>query len=119
MKDPVVWYTVNAQLDGIDPGSEIPNERLKFLVYQRRMLLAVMRDKAMMLSAIDGGMAQKVMKEYLDLQIPTDPEVAKLHDYRFEKTLDDIEKMGPIPLTSFTFGMPMSAAEIDSVQEKL
>lgn len=117
MKDPVVWFTVNAQLDGIDPGSENPNERLKFLVYQRRMMLAVMRDKAMMLSAIDGGAAQKVMKEYLSLQIPTDPELAKLHDHRFEKTLDDIEKMGPIPLTSFQFGAAMSSEDIQSLQD--
>ncbi len=107
MKDPVVWYTINAQLDGLDTGSDSPHDRMKFLVYQRRMLLSVIRDKALILATINAEGAQKAFKEYMDLQIPTDPQIKKLQDFRFEKTLDEIEKTGPIPLSSFSFGIPL------------
>lgn len=113
MKDPVTWYTLNAEIDGINTGSDNPHERLIFLVYQRRMLLAAMRDKAMLMAAINGGgeAAQKLMKEYIDLQIPTDPEYVKLQEYRMEKKLVSIADMKPIKVGSFKFGTKWDGKE--------
>lgn len=117
MTDPVVWYTINAQIDGLTTGSTNPLDRIKLLVYQRRLLLNAIRDKAMMMAAIDGQAAQKLMQEYIEMAIPTDPEAARLTEYRFEQTLDAMEKSGPIPLSSFKFGpaigQPLSDEEGD------
>lgn len=115
MKDPTVWYTLNAQLDGLDTGSDTPHDRLKLLVYQRRMLLAAMRDQAMLYAAVEGGgeKAQTVLKEYLEMQVPIDPEIKRLKDYRWEKTLDDLENMGPVSLGSFRFGTPLDPEDLE------
>lgn len=115
MKDPTIWYTLNAQLDGVDTGSDTPHDRLKLLVYQRRMILAAMRDQAMLLAAVEGGgeKAQTLLKEYLSLQTPIDPEIKRLRDYRWEKTLDELEGMEPISLGSFRFGMPLGPEDLE------
>jgi len=91
---------MNAVLDGIDPGSESPVERLKFATYQRRMLLGALKDKAMLLAMTDQKeAASKVATAYLEMLIPISKMAEHAKEAALEERLREVEAMsknGPL-----------------------
>lgn len=99
--DPVVWFAVNAQIDGVDPGSDIAAERLKYVVYQRRLLVEALKTKAMLYAMLgEADRASQAAKEYFDMAFPVSKEAAEQARARKEKALADIEKMGPLRMVN-------------------
>lgn len=97
LADPVVWFAVNARLDGVDPGSESPVTRLTYIVYQRRLLLEALKNKAMLLALIDDKeKAAKTAQSYLEMAIPMSKLVKEQRDSKVERQMKEIEEMGPI-----------------------
>jgi hypothetical protein len=99
----VIWFSVNARLDGVDPGSANPMERLKYLVYQRRLLLEALKTKALLLALIDNKeAAAKVATSYFEMVIP-EGKMAKLErDAALSARLAEIEAMGPQEMRAIT-----------------
>jgi hypothetical protein len=83
-------------LDGVDPGSASPVERLKFVVYQRRLLLEAMKNKAM-LQAMCGQAeaAAKTATSYIKMAIPVSRLIEAQRERDMDKQLKEIEEMGP------------------------
>jgi len=104
----VVWYSVTAMLDGIDPGSDIPVERMKFIIYQRRMQLDALKTQALLLALLNPGKADEAAKAYFDMALPVDKAQQALAAQRNEDLVKEIEKMGPIPLSSVIVGNPQA-----------
>ena len=93
----MIWFAVNAQLDGLDPGSENVLERTKYLVYQRRMLVDALKNKAMLLAMIDQKeQAATVAQAYLDMVIPPSKMAKQQKEMALEQELAEIEKLGPM-----------------------
>ena len=93
----MVWFAVNAQLDGVDPGSDLPSDRLKFVVYQRRLLLEAMKTKAT-LQALCGQAeaAAKTASMYIEMAIPVNKLAEGEKDRRMEEKLQEIAEMAPV-----------------------
>jgi hypothetical protein len=92
-----VWYVGNALLDGLNPGSDNPRDRLLFNIYQRRMLLDAMKTKAQLLAAVGNAEnAAKVAQEYLEMAIPISAQDKQARLDRLENKLKELENMGPI-----------------------
>lgn len=109
IKDPSVWFPVNAAIDGLDTGSSSPIERLKFIVYQRRMFIESAKTKALLMALINPDKAADCAQAYMEMVIPTDPEDAKLDELRKEQLVKEVEQMGPIPLSQVKVGLPSGA----------
>jgi len=97
MADPVVYYTVNAQLDGVDTGSDNLQERMKFFVYQRRMLMDALKTKAMFLAMMGNGeAAAKAAGEYMEMAVPITVESKLEHQASLDARMNEIAKMAPL-----------------------
>lgn len=104
LKDPSIWYPVNAALDGLDPWSDNPQELLRFAVYQRRMMLEALRTESLMMASSNPEAAAKVAERYREHAVPVDPEEAELEMFRREREMKEIAKMGPISLSEIKLG---------------
>lgn len=113
-----MWSTVNAAIDGIDAGSANPQDRLKFIIYQRRILIDVLRQKALLLAAINPEEAQKVAKLYIEMLLPIDPLEQRIKELQRELRVAELEHMGPIPLDQIKFGEPMNESFIQALGER-
>jgi hypothetical protein len=96
-------------IDGLDPGSSNPVERLKYVVYQRRLFIDSAKTKALLMALINPDKASECAQAYMELAIPTDPEDAKLDELRKEQLVKEVEQMGPIPLSQVKVGLPSGA----------
>jgi len=98
---------MNAVLDGVDPGSDSPHERMKFAVYQRRLLLNALRDKAMLLAMIGGNeeKASAVAEAYIEAAIPVTRHAEIVRKLALEEQVRQIESMGPVRARAIT-GVP-------------
>jgi hypothetical protein len=111
-----VWYVGNALLDGLNPGSDNPRDRLLFNIYQRRMLLDAMKTKAQLLAAVGNAEnAAKVAQEYLEMAIPISAQDKMARANRLEDKLKELETMGPIYARKSSIGGgPSSAPSVGS-----
>lgn len=97
MSDPEVWFSVCARMDGLDPGSTAPAERLKFVVYQRRLLADALKTKAMLYALLgDGDRASSVAREYFSVAFPVPKDVELRDELRREEMLAELEALGPL-----------------------
>ena len=97
MSDPDVWYTVSAQLDGIDTGSDNLQERMKFHVHQRRMILEAVRTKAMLLAMMGNTEAAgKAATAYIEMAVPVHESSRVDHAAELDAKMAEIAAMGPI-----------------------
>jgi hypothetical protein len=90
---------VNASIDGIASDSDEPAECLKYMIYQRRMLVEAMKTKALLLATLDPDSAQKAAQEYFRLAIPVSAESEAARLRKRTKQLDEWTDMAPIPLS--------------------
>lgn len=91
-----MWFSVNAQLDGVDAGSENPVDRMKYMVYQRRLMLEALKNKAMLLAMVDNKEASaKVAESYIEMAIPASKLVKQQRELAVQQQMEEIEKMGP------------------------
>ena len=69
---------------------------MKYAVYQRRMLLSALKDKAMLMAlCCDKEGAAKVSEAYIEAAIPMTKHAEEVKAIRKEQLLDEISKMGP------------------------
>jgi hypothetical protein len=108
LSDPAIWYPVTASLAGIDVWSDLPQERLKYLVFQRTAVIEVLKNKALMMAALGNAEGtQKASKEYLDMVLPISQEEEELTAMRKQRLLDYVATMEPIPLSAVKISRPM------------
>lgn len=107
LSDPLVWYPVNALIDGVDPYSDLPTDRLTYLVYQRRMAVEALKARALITASINPEQAAEAAKAYFSVAIPVDPAAEAQKVMRREATLRDFAKMGPIGLENVKVGSPI------------
>ena len=97
LTEPGIWYSVNAILDGLDPSSDLPSERMKCMVHQRRLALEAVKTKAMLLAMLDNADgASQAAKAYMSMAIPVSPEVEELKRRAVADRLKILEEFGPI-----------------------
>lgn len=96
LTDPEVWYPVSAVLDGVDPWSESPIERLKFLVYQRRQMLAAIQVQLLVQAHLDPKHAAELLANYLSMAVPIDPRSEAVRIRERASVLEEVANMGPI-----------------------
>ena len=95
----MVWFAVNAQLDGVDPGSANPLERLKYVVYQRRLLVEALKTKAMLYAMLgEAEKASTAAKEYFTTAFPISKADEAVVKARKARAIDELEQMGPIKI---------------------
>lgn len=70
ISDPEVWFAANAQIDGVDPHSTIPADRLTYSVYQRRALIEALRTKALLLAMLNPEKATEAAQKYFAAVLP-------------------------------------------------
>lgn len=84
-------------MDGVDPGSENPLERLKYVVYQRRLLIEALKTKAMLYAMLgDGDKASAAAKEYFNTAFPVAHVDLIRAQAKKERAIDELEQMGPM-----------------------
>ncbi|HSW50411.1 MAG TPA: hypothetical protein VLH09_09565 [Bryobacteraceae bacterium] len=76
---------------------------MKYLVYQRRSLVDVLRTQAIMAAYLSPQQAADLAKQYLEAAIPTDPEALERMREALEKEVAAIAAMGPIPVSAARF----------------
>lgn len=77
---------------------------MRYLVLQRRMLVEAMRTQALMTAYVNPEQASSAAKQYLELAVPTDPEVIEAAERAREEQMAEIAKMKPIPLSQIHVG---------------
>ena len=70
ISDPEVWFAANAQIDGVDPHSTIPADRLTYSIYQRRALIEALRTKALLLAMLNPEKASEAAQKYFAAVLP-------------------------------------------------
>jgi len=117
----VIWFSVNARLDGVDPGSANPQERLQYLVYQRRLLLDALKTKAILLALIDNKeAAAKVATSYFEMIIPEGRMARLERDAALEARMAEIEAMGPQEMRAVSTAelIQREQARLDEINRK-
>lgn len=113
LKDPEAWYPVNAIIDGLDPWSENPTEKLKFAVYQQRMSHEILQTQVIAQAILSGpDQAQKAMQNYLDSAVPLSESVQRRRERAKERLLKEIENMAPIPISQVSLGKPVGGQQV-------
>jgi hypothetical protein len=86
-------------LDGLDAGSTNPLEKIKFLVYQRRLLLEALKTKAMIMALVDQKeAAAKTAEAYLLMAMPESKMATYLREQKAlnkDQEVQDLEHMAP------------------------
>lgn len=100
----MIWYPVNAQLDGLDPLSESPQDRLRYMVYQRRLLVEALKAKAMLVAMVNPKEAPKAAEDYFSIALPVSDSETLRRDLARETMMREVAKMAPIPLSTMRFG---------------
>jgi hypothetical protein len=109
MSDPVIWYTVNAQLDGVDTGSDNLQERMKFFVYQRRMMLDTVKTRAMLLAMMGNTeAAAKTAQNYIDMAMPLTEESRLQQEASLDEKMKEFSKMEPVDVVNTGRGLLMT-----------
>lgn len=102
-----MWYPVNAAIDGIDAFGSL-QDRLKFFVYQRRILIEAMRTKAFLHALTCPEKAGESAARYFELAMPVDGETqereAFLEQMASAAKLKDLDNMGAVSLASLVGG---------------
>lgn len=82
-------------------------ERLKYVVYQRRMGIEAIKTKAMLLAMLGNAEgAATAAQEYFELIMPTTQEAAEQKKVRERAMLERLEKMGPLRYAGGRLTMP-------------
>lgn len=68
------------------------------------MLIEVLRDKALLLAAVNAEEAQKTAKAYIDMQLPTDQLELRIQEIQREALAASLDKIQPIPFSEIKFG---------------
>ena len=76
---------------------------MKFLVYQRRMMVEAMQTQAMAVSIVNPEKAQKAIENYLKVALPVDPEVVAARERANERRVESLASAAPIPFSSIRF----------------
>ncbi len=85
-------------LDGLDPFSTSPADRLLYMVHQRRLVITALQSKALLVAMVNPNEASKAAEAYLGIAVPTDPTEVQQRDLLKEAALEAIGRMGPISL---------------------
>lgn len=96
LSDPAVWYPVNAILDGVDPFSDSPVERMRYMVYQRRSDVDTLKTKALLTAMINPERAAKAFEDYIGVVMPVSAEVIEARERERDRQVAEIDTMAPI-----------------------
>lgn len=102
---------MNASIDGIAPFSDDPVERMRFMVYQRRMTVEAMKTKALLVAALNPDKAQQAAQEYFELAVPVDEASQAERDRQRLKQLDELDTMAPITVGQIKAGGAMEGTQ--------
>lgn len=110
IEDPVVWYTTCARLDGVDPTSDDPIERLKFQVYIKRMNNEALRTTALLMPHVSPDKAPAAAKAYLEAVMPISEDAVLRERFRNEQKGKAVESLGIFSSGSIRRATPGSAS---------
>lgn len=69
---------------------------MRFMVYQRRMLVEALKTKALLVATLNPDAAQKAAQEYMEVAIPIEEGAQDEMLKRREKELESLADMKPI-----------------------
>lgn len=81
---------------------------MKFAVYQRRMFVETLKNKAVLMAMIDPPKAAQLATDYVKYSAPVDPESLERVERDKQRQIDEVEKMDPIPISQVILGTPMN-----------
>jgi hypothetical protein len=84
---------------------------MRFMVYQRRMLVEAMKTKALILAAINPDKAVQAAQEYMEMCIPIDEGSQDELMRRRERELDELTNMKPITVGQIKAGSALSGTQ--------
>lgn len=82
-----------ARLDGVDPASDDPCERLKFHVYMQRLNTEALKTQALIMPHVAPDKAGAAAKAYLDAVLPVSPESVMREQFRLDQKGKAVERM--------------------------
>lgn len=103
LADPAVWYPVNAVLDGVDPFSDNPVERMKYMVYQRRSDVETLKTKALLTAMVCPERAAKAFEDYIGVVMPVSAEVLEARERERDRQVAEIDNMAPIGMDKISY----------------
>lgn len=103
LSDPAVWYPVNAVLDGVDPFSDNPVERMRYMVYQRRADVETLKTKALLTAMVCPERAAKAFEDYIGVVMPVSAEVLEARERERDRQVAEIDNMAPIGMDKISY----------------
>ena len=101
---------MNATIDGIDPFSESPVERLQFFVYMQRMTVEALKTQALLLSTLNPEKAAKAAQDYLEAVLPISADALVREKFRNEEKGKAVGRIGSFGAESVRVARPGSPA---------
>lgn len=71
-------------------------DRVRYLVYTRRLGIEALKTKALLLASLNSENAQAAAEEYMDLAVPYDKAHAAAEQWEKEQVVKRFTEMGPI-----------------------
>ena len=94
---------MNAILDGVDPFSDSPVERMKYMVYQRRADVDTLKTKALLAAMISPEKAAKAFEDYIGVVMPVSAEVIEARERERDRQVMEIDNMAPIGVDKISY----------------
>jgi hypothetical protein len=85
---------------------------MRFLVYQRRLMLAAIGTQLTITAGVDPAKAAELLANYLKMAIPIDPRAEAIRHREHDSMLKEVEKMAPIPLGNVRFGKALGSSDV-------
>lgn len=101
---------MNAAIDGIDPFSESPVERLQFFVYMQRMTIEAMKTQALLLASLQSEKAKEAAQAYLAAVLPISADTLVREKFRNEEKGAAVGRIGSFGAGAVRIAKPGSAA---------
>ena len=84
---------------------------MRFMVYQRRMLVEAMKTKAILTAAINPERTEKAAQDYFELAIPVDERSEEETRRAHERELDALADMKPITVGQIKTGAALQGTQ--------
>lgn len=84
---------------------------MRYMVYQRRMLVEAMKTKALLVASLNPEGAQKAAQEYMEIAIPVEEGARDDQLRQREKELDALADMKPIQIGGIRTGAALSGTQ--------
>jgi hypothetical protein len=84
---------------------------MKFMVYERRMLIEALKTKALLVATLNPDRAEKAAQDYMEMAIPVGEGALDERLKRRERELEEIANMKPITLGQIKAGQSLQGTQ--------